>query len=213
MKNSIYIKLTINFLSILVLLISCTREQPFKKPPIHLNTNMDIQGKLKTQTSSNFFANGAGMRMPVEHTIARGDLKDDSQLYFGKDKDGNFIDFNPVTSANPSPKDLARGQERFKIYCTPCHGQVGDGDGIVISRGYPIKPPSFYSQKVRAFEDGYIYSVINEGVRNMPPYAPQIPLNDRWKIVAYVRNLQKNRQNLSSNLNDELINQQTTKSY
>ena len=84
---------------------------------------------------------------------------------------------------------MARGQRRYDIYCTPCHDRTGTGNGIVVERGL-VPPPSFHDARIRAMPPGEIYKVISKGVRNMPSYAAQIPVRDRWAITAYVRALQ-----------------------
>ena len=87
---------------------------------------------------------------------------------------------------------LKRGQERFNIYCAPCHGQTGDGQGIVVQRGY-LPPPSYHQDRLRKMPDGYIFDVITNGVRNMPSYRHQVPVADRWAIVSYLRALQRSQ--------------------
>ena len=172
-----------------VLIISC-QGQPFEKPPIHLNPNMDTQNRYNPQSSSEFFADGMSMRMPVPGTVAVDELKNDNEYFSGVDDLGNFITTKPEMITEDF---ILRGQARFDIYCSPCHSRVGDGNGIIMQYKYPIPPPSFHSDKVRQMADGYIFSVITNGVRNMPSYKHQIPVRDRWAIVSYVRALQLSR--------------------
>lgn len=168
-------------------LLAACQGRPSTKPPIHLNPNMDHQPKYRPQAESKFFENGQAMRPPVPGTVARGELREDLPYYFGKDQAGKHINYIPV---DVDMKLLQRGQERFNIYCAPCHSRLGDGQGIVVKKGF-LPPPSFHLDRVRAFADGYIYDVISNGVRNMPSYKHQIPVADRWAIVAYVRALQR----------------------
>jgi mono/diheme cytochrome c family protein len=173
----------------LVSLTGCYQGRPSKKPPIHVNPNMDNQPKYKAQAESKFFADGATMRIPVEGTVARGELREDVEYYTGKKANGDFVE------ENQRPVDmqlLKRGQERFEIYCSPCHGRVGNGQGIVVSRGM-LPPPTFHSDSLRAYPDGRIFDVITNGIRNMSSYAAQIPVEDRWAIIAYVRALQRSQ--------------------
>jgi mono/diheme cytochrome c family protein len=178
-------------LSLLVLLsfilVGCFRGTPSEKPAIHFNPNMDDQGRYDPQEKSEFFADGRVMRELVEGTVARGELNEDDAYFLGKDEKGNHLKTIPV---NVTQALMSRGQERYNIFCAPCHSRAGDGKGIVPKKGF-LPPPSFFQENVLAFDDGYIYEVIKNGVRNMPAYRKQIPVNDRWAIVAYVRALQR----------------------
>jgi mono/diheme cytochrome c family protein len=169
--------------------IGCARERKSEKPPIHLNPNMDDQPKYKAQAKSKFFEDGSTMRMPVPGTVARGELRDDDVFYKGKNKDGSFVKEAPVEA---DLQLIKRGRERFDIYCAPCHSRVGDGRGIMITRGY-VPPPTFHSDRIRQMPDGQIFDVITHGVRNMPSYAHQVPPEDRWAIVMYLRALQRSQ--------------------
>ncbi len=185
-------KLTYGIMTALALLamfmlIGCTREQPSEKPPIHLNPNMDSQPKYKAQAESKFFADGATMRMPDSGTVARGYLRADSTFYFGKTGDSDFIATMPV---HITTHLMQRGRERFDIYCSPCHSRLGDGKGIIVARGL-VAPPTFHDERLRAMPDGQIFDVITNGLRNMPAYDHQVPVDDRWAIVAYLRALQR----------------------
>jgi len=172
-----------------VVLPGCTRHRPSEKPPIHLNQNMDDQPKYKTQAASRFFADGAAMRMPIEGTVARGQLHEENVYYTGKNKSGKPIQKSPVPV---TMQLLKRGRERFDIYCSPCHGRTGDGQGIVVKRGM-LPPPSFYEPRLMKAADGHFFDVITNGIRNMPPYRYQVPVSDRWAIVTYLRALQLSR--------------------
>jgi len=179
----------------MMLLSGCTRERTSENPPIHLNPNMDNQEKYKPQAESQFFADGATMRTPVEGTVARGELRDDDEFFIGKDKDGKYIKEAPVAV---TAEALQRGQERFNIYCAPCHSKVGDGKSIMIEKGY-VPPPSFHIDRIRDMNDGEIYNIITNGIRNMPSYRHQINPNDRWLIILYLRALQRSQ---NARLND-----------
>ena len=173
----------------LILYSGCFQGTPSENTPIHLNPNMDKQQKYIPFQKSNFFKNGSGMRMPVPGTVARGNLREDDAYFAGKNKDGSFIKTNPLEITMDV---LERGQQRFNIYCAPCHDQTGAGQGIVIKKGF-LPPPSFHLDRIRVFPNGYYYDVITNGIRNMPSYKAQIPVNDRWAIVAYVRALQRSQ--------------------
>jgi mono/diheme cytochrome c family protein len=100
--------------------------------------------------------------------------------------------------------NLKRGQERYNIYCSPCHSRVGDGRGIMINKGY-LPPPSFHIDRIREMPDGQVYDVITNGVRNMPSYRHQVNPGDRWAIVTYVRALQKSRNATISDIPEEKL--------
>lgn len=177
------------FLSAIFILQSCMQGRPSEKPPIHINPNMDKQEKYKAQESSNYFADGAADRMPIEGTVAVTELHEDTRYYFGKDENGKFIGKSPIGN---SMDVLERGKERYNIYCSPCHSKAGDGKGIVVQRGF-MPPPTFHQDRLRNMPDGQIFDIISNGFRNMPSYKHQIPVEDRWKIVAYVRALQESQ--------------------
>ncbi|MBD3224780.1 MAG: cytochrome c [Caldithrix sp.] len=177
------------FLVSLIVLNGCYRGRPSEDPPIHVNPNMDWQPKYEPQEESAFFEDGSAMRMPVPGTIARGELRENSTYYRGKNEQGEYVDEIPVPV---TMNLLQRGRERYDIYCATCHSRVGDGNGIVVQRGYP-PAPSFHQDYIREYPDGQIYDVISNGIRNMPGYKHQIPVNDRWAIVSYFRALQRSQ--------------------
>ncbi len=158
-----------------------------RNTPIHLNPNMDDQNRYDPQSASTFFKDGRTMRPPVPGTVARNELREDDAFYRGRNPKGKEIDYLPITVDEAL---LERGQERYNIYCSPCHSRLGDGKGIIMQYNFPIPPPSFHSEKVHNFSDGYLFNVITNGVRNMPSYRHQIKVRDRWAIIAYVRVLQ-----------------------
>jgi mono/diheme cytochrome c family protein len=146
--------------------------------------DMHDQPRYKPYRESDFFGDRRSARPQVEGTVARGMLREDAHLYTGK-VDGALAETFPfpVTAAV-----LERGRERYGIYCTPCHGLAGGGDGIIVARGYR-RPSSFHVDRLRAERPGYFYDVITNGFGAMPDYA-HIPVDDRWAIVGYVRALQ-----------------------
>ncbi|MEW5923278.1 MAG: cytochrome c [Candidatus Zixiibacteriota bacterium] len=188
-KTEIYITIALVLCVIIILSPGCARKRPSEKTPIHLNPDMDNQPKYKAQSKSTFFEDGATMRTPVAGTVAQGELEDNDWYYKGIDEKGAFIKAAPV---EVTIQLLNRGQERYNIYCSPCHSRVGDGKGIMITRGY-VPPPSFHTDRIRNFPDGQIFDIITHGVRNMPSYRHQIPPDDRWAIVAYLRSLQRSQ--------------------
>lgn len=174
--------------------LSCFQGRPSEDPPIHVNPNMDNQEKYLANESSNFFADGATNRMPIPGIVATNEFIEDFPYYLGKEESGQYVTKSPVPFTT---RTLARGQQRYKIYCAPCHGRVGDGKGIVVNRGY-MPPPTFHSANIRSYPDGQIFDIISNGIRNMPSYRHQIQVEDRWAIVAYFRALQR-AQNASIN--------------
>jgi hypothetical protein len=148
--------------------------------------DMHTQPRLNPLSHSDFYADQRSERPPVEGTVARGQLRDDTYFYTGKigGNPGEAMPF-PVTK-----EVLDRGRERYDIFCAPCHSRVGDGNGFIPSRGFARKPPSFHIERLQKAPLGYVYDVITSGFGIMPDYASQIPPRDRWDIVAYVRALQ-----------------------
>lgn len=146
---------------------------------------MWYQARIDSQSPSNFFQNKSGMRPPVKGTVARGFMPYEYQ---------GMADSSIKLLSNPlavSKEVLERGQERFNIFCSPCHGYFGDGDGRL--KGLFPKPPSFHTDKVRNWQDGNIYHVITNGQNVMPSYAEQVSRDDRWAIIHYMRVLQRSK--------------------
>lgn len=148
--------------------------------------DMHVQPKQSPFVRSDFFPDQRSERPLVPGTVARGELHADTYLYTGK-LGGAFGDYMPF----PLTKEaLERGQQRYDIYCAPCHSLVGDGKGFVPSRGFSRIPPSYHTPRLQKAPLGYIFDVITNGYGIMPDYRSQIAPDDRWKIVAYVRALQ-----------------------
>jgi mono/diheme cytochrome c family protein len=135
--------------------------------------------------ASDFFADGRASRTPVANTVARGQLREDDHLYQGK-VDGQVATTfpMPVTAAV-----MARGQERFNVFCAPCHGRTGAGNGMVVQRGFRA-PPSYHEGRLREAPAGYFFDVMTNGFGAMSDYSAQVPVADRWAIAAYIRALQ-----------------------
>lgn len=146
---------------------------------------MTDQPRYEAYEGSSFFADGRSMRPPVEGAIARGALELTGVRGTGK-QDGKFVAEIPI---EVNKATVVRGQERFNIYCAPCHDQTGSGRGMIVLRGYP-PPPSFHTQALRQAPAGQLFDVITNGYRQMPDYAAQVPVDDRWAIVSYIRALQ-----------------------
>jgi hypothetical protein len=180
------------------------RGQTSDDPPILLERNMYDTERYNPESRSAFFADHRTMRTPVEGTIARDRYEDEPEVATGllPDKSAYVMTVPPsvINRGGGIEKVLARGQERYTIYCTPCHGRTGDGKGMVVckrekvtdpceSRGFaPL--PSYEDPRIRHMPDGQLFATITHGVRTMPAYGPQIPAADRWAIVSYVRALE-----------------------
>jgi mono/diheme cytochrome c family protein len=180
------------------------RGQTSGDPPVLLERNMYDSERYNPESYSEFFSDHRTMREPVEGTVARDRYEDDPEAATGllPDKTG-YVMTIPVAIAQRAgglDRMISRGHERFGIYCAPCHGQTGDGKGIVVckrdkvtdpceSRGFPPLP-SYEDPRIRHMPDGQLFATITHGVRTMPSYAAQIPILDRWAIVSYVRALQ-----------------------
>ncbi|MCW8804595.1 MAG: DUF3341 domain-containing protein [Ignavibacteriaceae bacterium] len=152
---------------------------------------MDKQAKIIAQTGSDFFADGRGMRLPVEGTVARGFIP---YPFEGKTNPTEVLS-NPYF---PTKSNLELGQRKFSTYCSPCHGNYGDGDSRL--QGQFPNPPTLHSERARNFQDGMIYHIITVGQNVMPSYASQVTREERWAIVNYVRALQRAKNATDSDL-------------
>jgi mono/diheme cytochrome c family protein len=188
-------KLTIASVAlVMAALFSGCRGSTSESPPIHLNPNMDQQWRVDRQEPNDFFPDKRGMRPRVEGTMSHGALADTDEaqehLWEGR-VDGEWTDTFP-SGITLDAKLLDRGEERYNIYCTPCHGTTGAGNGMVVQRGYAI-PQSFTEPRLRSYPLGRIVYTLKYGAGNMPNYHTQIQVEDRWAIAAYVRALQISR--------------------
>jgi cytochrome c len=134
---------------------------------------------------SDFFPDKRASRPLVEGTVARGFLRDNEALYTGK-LAGAPVERIPMAVTRPF---IERGRDRFNVYCTPCHGPAGEGNGMIVQRGYR-QPPSLHDPRLRNEKAGYFFDVMTKGFGQMPDYAAQVDVADRWAIVAYIRALQ-----------------------
>jgi mono/diheme cytochrome c family protein len=168
------------------------RGQTTEDAPIVPIRNMYQQPKYSMQQESEYFSDHRNMRPPVDGVISREE-EIDPKIAHGVTDTGYVMVVAPevVTRAGGMDAMLARGKERYGIYCTPCHGLSGAGDGIVVKRNAGMPPPPTYHQdRIRHMPDGQVYATIENGIRNMPAYGPQLSVQDRWAIVEYVRALQ-----------------------
>jgi len=153
--------------------------------------DMHTQPRYNPYDPSEFFGDGESARLPVEGTVPRGELTLGPQelLYSGK-VNGQPSDVFPY----PVTKEIVeRGRERFNVFCSPCHGFAGDGDGMIVQRGFR-RPPSFHDDRMRTAPVGHYFDVITNGFGVMYPYGYRVPPRDRWAIIAYIRALQLSRQ-------------------
>jgi len=172
-------------LALAVLLSGC-RGCPSGQPPVHLMRNMMFQPKLRPQAESAFFYDGAAMRVQVADTVAQGGLHDSDPAWTGKDAAGGFLAQIPV------PQDatlLTRGEQRFGIYCAPCHGAAADGKGMLYQRAQ-VQSANLMEARFRAMPVGQLFDEVTHGTGLMPAYGPFVPAHDRWAILAFVRKLQ-----------------------
>ena len=187
--------------------------------------DMQDQPKVKPLRGATFFADGLGSRQPIEGTIPRGFLRDDNPEFYTGKKSGAATATTaqqqtanaqqPAPSAqaggqqNTFPDDVVefpipvtkevveRGQSRYAIFCSACHGLTGNGDGMIVRRGFR-RAASFNDDRLRQAPVGHFFDAITNGWGAMPSYAPQIPVQDRWAIIAYVRALQASQQNTAA---------------
>lgn len=172
----------------LALLAGC-RGMRTDNPPIHLNPNMDEQRRFDPQEPNPLYADGRAMRSPMPGTVPFDAQGGDPLVLTGRGADGELSATLPPGMALDRAL-LERGRDRFEVFCTPCHDASGSGQGTVVARGY-LPPPTFHDDRLRSMPIGHFYDVVTNGIRNMPAYGPQVPVEDRWAIAAYVRVLQR----------------------
>jgi mono/diheme cytochrome c family protein len=189
---------------------------------------MDYQPKFKAQTTSTLFKDGRADRLPVAGTVARGELRIDDRLYRGVEDGTTIPESNgsqggeegeeevtvPWVTEIPVPITdslMQRGRQRFNIYCAPCHGRAGDGNGLVsvrateLQQGTWVPPTSLHSEPVRNQPVGQIFHSITNGVRKMSAYGSQISVEDRWAIVLYIRALQRSQNASPDDVPDDML--------
>ncbi len=164
-------------LSVVLFAVGCSSNLTLQK--------MGDQPRYDPLAPSSFFPDGQSARPVLTGTIARGHAQDDTLLNTGKVGNQDATVFPFVITRDV----LSRGQERFNIYCAPCHGQTGSGDGMIVQRGFTA-PPTFHQDRLRNAPVGHFFDVMTNGFGAMPSYAAQIPVQDRWAIIAYIRALQ-----------------------
>jgi mono/diheme cytochrome c family protein len=147
------------------------------------------QAKYEPYEASPFFPDGAASRPLPAHTVARGFLRDDRVWWTGVDADGREVDGFPMAVDGSV---LARGRRVYDVYCAPCHGATGAGDGMIVRRGF-YPPPTLHQPRLREAPAGHFVNVVTEGLGRMPSYAVQVPPADRWAVAAYVRALQRSQ--------------------
>jgi mono/diheme cytochrome c family protein len=184
---------------VLVMLIAGKRGDLSRRSPIEIFPDMDRQLKLRPQTPNSFFPDGLSSQLPPSGTVAQtGPMLVAGRKVYPHQDDPvntgrvpgttNFVELNPLPV---TAQLLARGRERFTIYCTPCHGATGDGNGITKKIGAMAVVASLHDKRIVELPDGDIFNTITHGKNLMGAYGPQIPVEDRWAIVAYVRALQR----------------------
>lgn len=193
-----YVYLATFFLAVLTVSVLGFRGSLSTKPPIELIPDMDHQAKYKPQAESAFFADGRADRPLPAGVVAYGRtsgaadetfLRADDAVYLGKNADGSWVSGFPK-SVKVDARLMARGQDRFTIYCAPCHGALGDGNGITKQYGMGATP-SYHDDRLRTMAEGELFNTITNGKGNMLSYADKLSVEDRWAVIAYVRALQR----------------------
>jgi mono/diheme cytochrome c family protein len=192
-----YAYYTLAFVVVLLLSVMGFRGMTATRPPIELFPDMDHQGKYKPQAESKFFADGRADRAIPAGAVPRGRsveadasyLRADDARYAGKGADGSFVRGFPA-GLELNENFVRRGQNRYEIYCAPCHGTLGDGNGITKSYGM-VATPTYHDDRLRGMAEGEIYNTITNGKNTMFPYADKLSPDERWAVIAYVRALQR----------------------
>ncbi len=196
-----YMLLIFAVLAVLVIGVAGRRGDLSRNRPLQIFPDMKRQLKLRPQTANGFFASGLSSQLPQPGTIAQerpmlvGGQNvysfQDVPVYTGRTPGTtNFVELNPLPISSAL---LARGQERFNIYCAPCHGQTGEGNGMPKKIGAMAIVANLHDKRIVELADGELFHVVSNGRNNMQGYAPQIPVEDRWAIIAYTRALQLSR--------------------
>ncbi len=192
-----YAYYTLTFLVVLTISVMGFRGMRSTQPPIEVFPDMDRQAHYKPQAASKFFSDGRADRPTPAGTVPRGRaengaadssfLRADDAQYLGKNADGSFVRGIPVAV---SESMIKRGQDRFMIYCAPCHGALGDGNGITKQYGM-VATPTFHDARLREMAAGEIYNTVAHGKNTMQGYGDKLTPDDRWAVVAYFRALQR----------------------
>jgi mono/diheme cytochrome c family protein len=198
MRNFLYIVLIIFVLAAAMFAIAGLQGRMSRKPPIEVFSDMDRQLKLRPQKPNGFFANGVSSQLPPAGTIARSEPIEtvNGAVYRFEDSPvntGKIFGTTNFVETNPLPVNgvlLRRGRERFDIYCAPCHGKLGDGNGITKIIGAMPAVANLHDKRIVEMADGEIFNTITFGKNTMGAYGPIVPAEDRWAIVAYLRALQ-----------------------
>jgi len=193
-----YVYLTLFLVVVLAVSILGFRDTTTTRSPLEVFPDMDHQSKYKPQAESKFFADGRADRPRPAGTVAFGRtgdaadasfLKADSALFEGKSSNGSWVKGFP-SDVTVDAKFFERGQERYTIFCAPCHGALGDGNGITKQYGMGATP-SYHDERLRTVNNGELFNVITHGKGNMLSYADKLSAQDRWAVIAYVRALQR----------------------
>jgi mono/diheme cytochrome c family protein len=189
-----YAYFTLAFVVVLTVSVLGFRGSKFTRPPLMVFPDtffpeMNIQAKYKPQAQSAFFADGRADRPLPAGVVSRNPLRDDDHLYRGKTADGQWAKGFP-DAITVDARLMARGRERFTIYCAPCHGALGDGKGIVSQYNWAA-PANFHTDTFRTMAEGQIFDTITNGAKTMFSYGDKLVPEDRWAVIAYVRALQR----------------------
>src|SRR6266487_4321645 len=207
-----YFLLLLGVCVVLVMLIAGKRGDTSRKPPIYIFPDMKRQLKLRPQTANGFFANGLSSQVPPPGTIAQSKPMNvgGKEVYPFEDVPVNTgrvpgtTNFVELTPFPVTAQLLARGQQRFTIYCAPCHGATGEGKGFTQKIGAMAVVGNLHDKRMVEMPDGEVFNTISNGKTLMGAYGPQIPVEDRWAIIAYVRALQLSRLGSADDLSPEL---------
>ena len=177
------------------------RGQVSRQPPLEIFPDMKRQPKLRPQKPNPFFADARSSRLPVPGAIARGLPFEDTPANTGRvTGTTNWVDTNPLPV---TAELLARGRERFTIYCSRCHSEIGDGNGIITKYGL-LRAGNFHDPRLIRMADGELFHTVTAGKNQMPAYAPQVTVTDRWAIIAYIRALERTRLGLLDDVPEEI---------
>lgn len=165
------------------------------------HTDMWVQPKTKPQHASDFFEDGMASRPKIKGTVARGQNVDDVAYQTGRSEDGKLVAAIPADRAMSdlkleTYKDLLmRGKERYTVFCSPCHGQIGNGQGMIATRGLTLRRPvgNYHTNRLREMPVGHFFDVMTNGYGVMYSFSSRVPVEDRWAIAAYIRVLQRSQ--------------------